>query len=128
MPSMRVAGALMCIPFQTSKTLAASPCSRFPFPVSRFPFLLPCCCQLQSPWPPFVYISLAFFCRCLASFSFSFNFFHTPTPTYTHTCDIVDDDDVAVVVACVCDGSCRRLKFRTLFCAKATGNVCAELF
>lgn len=82
-----------------------------------------------------------FFCSTAAvafvSFSFWFNFCLTHsatpipyTPTHLHTCDIVDDDDVAVVdiVTCVCDVSYRRLKFRALFCAKATGNVCAELF
>lgn len=122
---MHAAGALMCIPIPTPGPLPPlpSPLSPFPCPTA--------CCHMQSPWPPFVYISLAFFlgCCCLPSFRFRLIFaslaWHTYSATHAHTCDIVDDD---VVVRCVCDGSCRRLKFRALFCAKATGNVCAELF
>lgn len=85
-----------------------------------------------------VHFTGIFFAQLLPLPSFRFRFrlifaSHTYTlhlQLHLHTCDIVDDDDVAVVdiVTCVCDVSHRRLKFRALFCAKATGNVCAELF
>lgn len=120
---MHAAGALMCIPIPTPGPLP--------------PLLSP----LHRALPPAVICSRRgrllctfhwhFFSAAVAFLRFRFRLifaslaWHTYSATHAHTCDIVDDD---VVVRCVCDGSCRRLKFRALFCAKATGNVCAELF
>lgn len=80
---MHAAGALMCIPIPTPGPLLPLPSSLSPIPCPT------ACCHMQSPWPPFVYISLAFFLGCSAvaflRFRFRLIFASLAWHTYTRT-------------------------------------------